>query len=148
MQAAIAEVFACCCFVIYSSREEADKAMTAYHNKRTLPAHQETCAHYRFSSYTRSTSEKELVREQVFVLGRMGNAKEPLSTIINKLEDINIYLASITASEVWSVYMKDKKGYLVEFCVGDQVIGYIHKGNIYSMDVQIARWIFMNDFVA
>ena len=36
----------------------------------------------------------------------MGNAKEPLSTIINKLEDINIYLASITASEVWSVYMK------------------------------------------
>ncbi|PWZ36961.1 Vacuolar protein sorting-associated protein 41 [Zea mays] len=35
---------------------------------------------------TRSTSEKELVRKQVFVLGRMGNAKEALSTIINKLE--------------------------------------------------------------
>lgn len=33
-------------------------------------------------------AQKELVREQVFVLGRMGNAKEALSTIINKLEDI------------------------------------------------------------
>lgn len=29
--------FAGCCFVICPSREEADKAVTAYHNKRTLP---------------------------------------------------------------------------------------------------------------
>jgi hypothetical protein len=28
------------------------------------------------------------VREQVYVLGRMGNAKKALSIIINKLEDI------------------------------------------------------------
>jgi hypothetical protein len=33
-------------------------------------------------------AQREFVREQVFVLGRMGNAKEALSTIINKLEDI------------------------------------------------------------
>jgi vacuolar protein sorting-associated protein 41 len=33
-------------------------------------------------------AQRELVREQVFVLGRMGNAKEALSTIINKLENI------------------------------------------------------------
>jgi hypothetical protein len=29
--------FAGCCFLICPSREEADKAVNAYHNKRTLP---------------------------------------------------------------------------------------------------------------
>lgn len=31
---------------------------------------------------------KNLLREQVFVLGRMGNSKKALAVIINKLEDI------------------------------------------------------------
>lgn len=32
--------------------------------------------------------KKDLLREQVFVLGRMGNAKQALAVIINKLGDI------------------------------------------------------------
>lgn len=33
-------------------------------------------------------TRRELVREQVFILGRMGNAKQALAIIINKLGDI------------------------------------------------------------
>lgn len=36
-----------------------------------------------------------LVREQVFILGRMGNAKEALAIIINKLGDIEEVLTLI-----------------------------------------------------
>lgn len=41
-------------------------------------------------------AQKERVREQVFVLGRMGNAKEALSTIINKLEDMQEVLPCLS----------------------------------------------------
>lgn len=33
-------------------------------------------------------SQRNLLREQVFILGRMGNSKQALAVIINKLEDI------------------------------------------------------------
>ena len=42
-------------------------------------------------------AQKEFVKEQVFVLGRMGNAKEALSTIINKLEDIQEVLTWLSS---------------------------------------------------
>jgi hypothetical protein len=32
--------------------------------------------------------KRDLMREQVFILGRMGNAKKALAVIINKLGDI------------------------------------------------------------
>lgn len=32
--------------------------------------------------------KKDLLKEQVFILGRMGNAKQALSVIINRLGDI------------------------------------------------------------
>lgn len=32
--------------------------------------------------------KRDLMREQVFILGRMGNSKQALSVIINKLGDI------------------------------------------------------------
>lgn len=39
--------------------------------------------------------KRGLLREQVFILGRMGNAKEALAVIINKLGDIEEVLTLI-----------------------------------------------------
>ncbi|KAL5709701.1 Vacuolar protein sorting-associated protein 41 [Ranunculus cassubicifolius] len=44
--------------------------------------------HYRLEKAYEICVQRDLLREQVFILGRMGNAKQALTVIINKLEDI------------------------------------------------------------
>jgi hypothetical protein len=73
-------------------------------------------------------AQKELVREQVFVLGRMGNAKEALSTIINKLEDIQEAVEFVMEQhddELWEELIRqclqkpEMVGMLLEHTVGN-----------------------------
>lgn len=40
--------------------------------------------------------KRDLLREQVFILGRMGNSKQALAVIINELGDIEEVLYSIS----------------------------------------------------
>ena len=49
--------------------------------------------------------KRDLLREQVFILGRMGNSKQALAVIINKLGDIEEvhYFFQLNWSSVWAV---------------------------------------------
>ncbi|CAA7013314.1 unnamed protein product [Microthlaspi erraticum] len=44
--------------------------------------------HYKLEKAYELCVKKDLLREQVFILGRMGNAKQAPAVIINKLRDI------------------------------------------------------------
>ncbi|XP_073011981.1 vacuolar protein sorting-associated protein 41 homolog [Typha latifolia] len=73
-------------------------------------------------------SRKELLREQVFVLGKMGNAKQALAIIINKLEDIEEAVEFVTEQhddELWEELIRqclqqpEMVGMLLEHTVGN-----------------------------
>lgn len=44
--------------------------------------------------------KRDLMREQVFILGRMGNAKKALAVIINKLGDIEEVLLFLVLTNI------------------------------------------------
>ncbi|XP_019056194.1 PREDICTED: vacuolar protein sorting-associated protein 41 homolog isoform X2 [Nelumbo nucifera] len=69
-----------------------------------------------------------LLREQVFILGRMGNSKQALSVIINELEDIEEAIEFVTMQnddELWEELIKqclnkpEMVGVLLEHTVGN-----------------------------
>ncbi|KAL5213790.1 hypothetical protein ABZP36_002942 [Zizania latifolia] len=87
-----------------------------------------TSQHYSLDKAYEIFAQKELVREQVFVLGRMGNAKEALSTIINKLEDIQEAVEFVMEQhddELWEELIRqclqkpEMVGMLLEHTVGN-----------------------------
>uniref|UniRef100_M8B150 Vacuolar protein sorting-associated protein 41 homolog n=1 Tax=Aegilops tauschii TaxID=37682 RepID=M8B150_AEGTA len=87
-----------------------------------------TSQHYRLDKAYEIFAQKEFVKEQVFVLGRMGNAKEALSTIINKLEDIQEAVEFVTEQhddELWDELIRqclqkpEMVGMLLEHTVGN-----------------------------
>ncbi|XP_042511507.1 vacuolar protein sorting-associated protein 41 homolog isoform X2 [Macadamia integrifolia] len=72
--------------------------------------------------------KRDLLREQVFILGRMGNSKQALAVIINKLEDIEEaieFVAMQHDDELWEELIKqclhkpDMVGVLLEHTVGN-----------------------------
>ncbi|XP_042448785.1 vacuolar protein sorting-associated protein 41 homolog [Zingiber officinale] len=84
--------------------------------------------HYRLEKAYEICMKKELVREQVFILGRMGNAKQALAVIINKLEDMEEAVEFVTVQhddDLWEELIKqclrkpDMIGMLLEHTVGN-----------------------------
>ncbi|KAK1303126.1 hypothetical protein QJS10_CPB11g02298 [Acorus calamus] len=89
---------------------------------------------------------KDLVREQVFILGRMGNTKQALAVIINKLEDIEEaieFVAMQNDEELWQELITqclrkpEMVGILLEHTVGNLDPLYIV--NIVPNGLQIPR---------
>ncbi|KAG6474150.1 hypothetical protein ZIOFF_068074 [Zingiber officinale] len=69
-------------------------ALYAEYEPKMLLPFLRSSQHYRLEKAYEICMKKELVREQVFIFGRMGNAKQALALIINKLEDMEEVSAS------------------------------------------------------
>jgi hypothetical protein len=115
---------------IHAGKDYHDMQLELYadYEPRMLIPFLRTSQHYRLDKAYEIFSRRELVREQVFVLGRMGNAKEALSTIINKLEDIQEAVEFVTEQhddELWEELIKqclqkpEMVGMLLEHTVGN-----------------------------
>ncbi|KAL5647363.1 hypothetical protein ACJX0J_041718, partial [Zea mays] len=107
---------------IHAGKDFHDMQVELYadYETRMLLPFLRTSQHYRLNKAYEIFAQKELVREQVFVLGRMGNAKEALSTIINKLEDMQEH-----DDELWEELIRqclqkpEMVGNLLEHTVGN-----------------------------
>ncbi|MED6206016.1 Vacuolar protein sorting-associated protein 41 [Stylosanthes scabra] len=84
--------------------------------------------HYTLEKAYEICTKRELLKEQVFILGRMGNSKQALAVIINKLGDIEEAVEFVTMQnddELWEELIKqciDKPemvGMLLEHTVGN-----------------------------
>ncbi|KAJ8485600.1 hypothetical protein OPV22_018085 [Ensete ventricosum] len=84
--------------------------------------------HYRLDKAYETCVKKDLVREQVFILGRMGNVKQALAVIINKLEDMEEAVEFVTMQhddDLWEELIKqclrkpEMIGMLLEHTVGN-----------------------------
>ncbi|KAJ3692977.1 hypothetical protein LUZ60_012072 [Juncus effusus] len=114
---------------IDAGREFHDMQVELYaeYDPRMLLTFLRTSQHYNLDKAYEIFLRKELVREQVFVLGRMGNAKKALSIIINKLEDIQEAVEFVTEQhdeELWDEFIEEclqkpeMVGMLLEHTVG------------------------------
>ncbi|KAK1320882.1 hypothetical protein QJS10_CPA03g02564 [Acorus calamus] len=102
--------------------------------------------HYRLDKAYEICVKKDLVREQVFILSRMGNTKQALAVIINKLEDIEEAIEFVTMQnddELWEELITqclrkpEMVGVLLEHTVGNLDPLYIV--NIVPNGLQIPR---------
>ncbi|CAA7391119.1 unnamed protein product [Spirodela intermedia] len=84
--------------------------------------------HYKLDKAYEICVKKDLQREQVFILGRMGNTRKALSVIINKLEDIKEAIEFVSMQhddELWDVLINQCRhkpemiGVLLEHTVGN-----------------------------
>ncbi|CAL0304043.1 unnamed protein product [Lupinus luteus] len=84
--------------------------------------------HYTLEKSYEICIKRDLTREQVFILGRMGNSKQALSVIINKLGDIEEAVEFVTMQhddELWEELIKqclhkpEMVGMLLEHTVGN-----------------------------
>ncbi|CAL5024780.1 unnamed protein product [Urochloa decumbens] len=115
---------------IHAGKEFHDMQVELYadYEPRMLLPFLRTSQHYRLDKAYEIFAQRELVREQVFVLGRMGNAKEALSTIINKLENIEEAVEFVMDQhddELWEELIRqclqkpEMVGMLLEHTVGN-----------------------------
>ncbi|KAH0667020.1 hypothetical protein KY285_028226 [Solanum tuberosum] len=102
--------------------------------------------HYTLEKAYEICVKKDLLKEQVFILGRMGNAKQALAVIINRLGDIEeaIEFVSIQQDdELWEELIKqsfhkpEMVGVLLEHTVGNLDPLYIV--NMLPNDLEIPR---------
>ncbi|KAG4988936.1 hypothetical protein JHK85_031919 [Glycine max] len=84
--------------------------------------------HYTLEKAYEICIKRDLLREQVFILGRMGNSKQALAVIINKLGDIEEAVEFVTMQhddELWEELIKqclhkpEMVGILLEHTVGN-----------------------------
>ncbi|KAK4441239.1 Vacuolar protein sorting-associated protein 41 [Sesamum alatum] len=84
--------------------------------------------HYTLEKAHEICVKRDLLREQVFILGRMGNAKQALAVIINKLGDIEEAIEFVSMQhddELWEELIKqclnkpEMVGVLLEHTVGN-----------------------------
>ncbi|XP_024023783.1 vacuolar protein sorting-associated protein 41 homolog [Morus notabilis] len=84
--------------------------------------------HYTLEKAYEICVKRDLLREQVFILGRMGNAKQALAVIINQLGDIEEAVEFVTMQhddELWEelikqcLYKPEMVGMLLEHTVGN-----------------------------
>ncbi|XP_062184439.1 vacuolar protein sorting-associated protein 41 homolog isoform X1 [Phragmites australis] len=115
---------------IHAGKDFHDMQVELYveYEPRMLLPFLRTSQHYRLDKAYEIFAQKERVKEQVFVLGRMGNAKEALSTIINKLEDIQEAVEFVMEQhddELWEELIRqclqkpEMVGMLLEHTVGN-----------------------------
>ncbi|KAL5715636.1 Vacuolar protein sorting-associated protein 41 [Ranunculus cassubicifolius] len=84
--------------------------------------------HYRLEKAYEVCVQRDLLREQVFILGRMGNAKQALAVIINKLGDIEEAIEFVSSQhddDLWEELIQqclnkpEMVGVLLEHTVGN-----------------------------
>ncbi|TKY48587.1 Vacuolar protein sorting-associated protein 41-like [Spatholobus suberectus] len=84
--------------------------------------------HYTLEKAYEICFRRDLMREQIFILGRMGNSKQALAVIINKLGDIEEAVEFVTVQhddELWEELIKqclhkpEMVGILLEHTVGN-----------------------------
>ncbi|KAJ8559620.1 hypothetical protein K7X08_003678 [Anisodus acutangulus] len=84
--------------------------------------------HYKLEKAYEICVKKDLLKEQVFILGRMGNAKQALAVIINRLGDIEEAIEFVSMQqddELWEELIKqsfhkpEMVGVLLEHTVGN-----------------------------
>ncbi|XP_060174078.1 vacuolar protein sorting-associated protein 41 homolog isoform X1 [Lycium barbarum] len=84
--------------------------------------------HYKLEKAYEICVKKDLLKEQVFILGRMGNVKQALAVIINKLGDIEEAIEFVSMQqddELWEELIKqsfhkpEMVGVLLEHTVGN-----------------------------
>jgi hypothetical protein len=98
-----------------------------YDTKMLLPFLRSS-QHYKLEKAYELCVKKDFLREQVFVLGRMGNAKQALAVIINKLGDIEEAVEFVSMQhddDLWEELIKqclnkpEMVGLLLEHTVGN-----------------------------
>ncbi|KAH6814682.1 vacuolar protein sorting 41 [Perilla frutescens var. frutescens] len=98
-----------------------------YDSKMLLPFLRSS-QHYTLEKAHEICVKRRLLREQVFILGRMGNAKQALAVIINKLGDIEEAIEFVSNQhddELWEELIKqcmnkpEMVGVLLEHTVGN-----------------------------
>ncbi|KAG6472337.1 vacuolar protein sorting-associated protein 41 homolog [Zingiber officinale] len=103
-------------------------ALYAEYEPKMLLPFLRSSQHYRLEKAYEICMKKELVREQVFIFGRMGNAKQALALIINKLEDMEEAVEFVTMQhddDLWEELIKqclrkpEMIGMLLEHTVGN-----------------------------
>ncbi|QHN98588.1 uncharacterized protein DS421_13g390830 [Arachis hypogaea] len=106
----------------------ADVELYADYDPKMLLPFLHSSQHYTLEKAYEICTKKELLKEQVFILGRMGNSKQALAVIINKLGDIKEAVEFVTMQnddELWEELIKqciDKPemvGMLLEHTVGN-----------------------------
>ncbi|KAL3335965.1 hypothetical protein AABB24_031943 [Solanum stoloniferum] len=102
--------------------------------------------HYTLEKAYEICVKKDLLKEQVFILGRMGNAKQALAVIINRLGDIEEAIEFVSMQqddELWEELIKqsfhkpEMVGVLLEHTVGNLDPLYIV--NMLPNDLEIPR---------
>ncbi|RZC77090.1 hypothetical protein C5167_001267 [Papaver somniferum] len=98
-----------------------------YDQKMLLPFLRSS-QHYHLEKAYEICVKRDLLREQVYILGRMGNSKKALAVIVNKLEDIEEAVEFVTMQhddELWEELIKqclhrpEMVGMLLEHTVGN-----------------------------
>ncbi|KAL6499759.1 Vacuolar protein sorting-associated protein 41 [Orobanche gracilis] len=98
-----------------------------YDPKMLLPFFRSS-QHYTLGKAHEICVQRDLLREQVFILGRMGNSKQALAVIINKLGDIEEAIEFVSMQrddELWEELIKqclnkpEMVGVLLEHTVGN-----------------------------
>ncbi|KAJ6837104.1 vacuolar protein sorting-associated protein 41-like protein isoform X2 [Iris pallida] len=100
----------------------------AEYNQQMLLPFLRSSQHYRLEKAYEICVKKDLLGEQVFILGRMGNTKKALAILINKLEDIEEALEFVSMQhddDLWQELIKqclrkpEMVGMLLEHTVGN-----------------------------
>jgi len=100
----------------------------ADYDQRLLLPFLRTSQHYKLDKAYEICLRKDLLKEQVFILGRMGNSRKALAVIINNLEDIEQAMEFVSLQqddELWEELIKlcllkpEMVGVLLEHTVGN-----------------------------
>ncbi|XP_055830070.1 vacuolar protein sorting-associated protein 41 homolog [Solanum dulcamara] len=118
----------------------------ADYDPKMLPTFLRSSQHYTLEKAYEVCVKKDLLKEQVFILGRMGNAKQALAVIINRLGDIEEAIEFVSMQqddELWEELIKqsfhkpEMVGVLLEHTVGNLDPLYIV--NMLPNDLEIPR---------
>eukprot|EP00252_Welwitschia_mirabilis_P005003 TRINITY_DN1539_c0_g1_i1.p1 TRINITY_DN1539_c0_g1~~TRINITY_DN1539_c0_g1_i1.p1 ORF type:complete len:997 (-),score=210.12 TRINITY_DN1539_c0_g1_i1:238-3228(-) len=118
----------------------------AHYEPRLLLPFLRSSQHYSLDKAYEICTRKGLVKEQVYILGRMGNSKEALALIINKLEDMEQAIEFVTMQhddDLWEELIKqslnnpEMVGMLLEHTVGN--LDPLHIVNMIPNGLQIPR---------
>ncbi|XP_047317106.1 vacuolar protein sorting-associated protein 41 homolog [Impatiens glandulifera] len=114
----------------HAGRDFHDMQVELYadHDKKTLLPFLRSSQHYTLEKAYDICVQRDLLKEQVFILGRMGNSKKALSVIINNLGDIAEAIEFVSMQqddELWEELIKqclnkpEMVGILLEHTVGN-----------------------------
>ncbi|CAK9150480.1 unnamed protein product [Ilex paraguariensis] len=137
----------------HAGRDFHDMQVELYadYDQKTLLPFLRSSQHYTLEKAYEVCVKRDLLREQVFILGRMGNSKEALAVIINKLGDIKEAIEFVSMQqddELWEelinqcLHKPEMVGVLLEHTVGNLDPLYIV--NMVPNGLEIPRVVALN----